>query len=72
MYLSIDEIEKLIADLDRDTKALKKELFKLCWYMRGGISYSESLNLSGEERDLIAEIVEENLKVAKESGMPFF
>jgi len=40
--------------------------------MRGGISYTEALNLSLAERKSVDEIVKENLETAKKTGMPFF
>lgn len=72
MYLDNDGIEEFITELDRDTKAIKQELLKLCWYMRGGLSYTEAHCLILEERELISKIVDENLETTKESGLPFF
>jgi len=72
LYLSIQEIEKIINTYETDTKAIKQELFKLCWYMRGSIPYHQMLDLTFEEREIISKIVEENLKTTKESGLPFF
>jgi len=40
--------------------------------MRGGISYTEALNLSFHDRDSINKIVKENLETSKKTGMPFF
>jgi hypothetical protein len=40
--------------------------------MRGGISFSESMNLSWDERQLISDIVKENMDITKQSGLPFF
>lgn len=67
-----EEIVKIIDDFDRDTKALKKELFSLTWYMRGGISYEDAMTLSYHERELIGEIVKSNLETTEKSGLPFF
>lgn len=72
MYLDSDGIDKLSKDYERDTKALKDELYRICWYMRGSISISESFLLSGEDREIIAKIIEENLKTTKETSLPFF
>jgi len=44
----------------------------MAWYMRGGISYEEIMNLSQTERLLINEIIESNLETTKKSQMPFF
>jgi hypothetical protein len=40
--------------------------------MRGGVSFSESMNLSWEERQIITDIVKENMDITKQSGLPFF
>jgi hypothetical protein len=37
-----------------------------------GFSYAEAMHLSWEEREIIAEIVKENLETTKKSGLPFF
>jgi hypothetical protein len=72
LYLEIPEIEALLKELEDNTKAIKEELLRICWFMRGGISYNESHLLCKDERELIAEIIEGNLKTTKESGLPFF
>jgi hypothetical protein len=37
-----------------------------------GLSYNEVVNMSWEEREIIGEIVAENLETTKKSGLPFF
>ena len=63
---------KYIKDLESDTKNLKLELMKICWYMRGGMTWQESLNLSPDEREIVSKLVKENLDTAKKTGQPFF
>jgi hypothetical protein len=40
--------------------------------MRGGLSFAEAMNLSWDERELVLEIVKDNMDVTKSSGLPFF
>jgi len=40
--------------------------------MRGGVSYTDLLNMSSSERNDIGKLIEENLDTTKKSGMPFF
>jgi len=40
--------------------------------MRGGAQYHDILNMSFEERKMIAAISKENLELTKKSGLPFF
>ena len=72
MVLDINGINELVKDYDLESKAIKDELFRICWYMRGGVTYTESLMLSHEEREIISKIIEKNLEITKESGQPFF
>lgn len=65
-------IEKLVEQYDKDAKAVREELLKVCWYMRGSISYAQALMLTIEERTIIGKIIEENLETTKNSGLPFF
>ena len=57
---------------DKEVKALKDEVLRMCWYMRGGITYDQVLQLSWNERQMINDIVKENLETTKKSGLPFF
>lgn len=72
MYCDSSEIDKFIKEYDDGTKAIKEELLRLCWYMRGGLSYSESHLLTVDERKLIGKIVESNLETTKTTQLPFF
>jgi hypothetical protein len=40
--------------------------------MRGGLSYSEAMMLSLDERQIIEQIIKDNMEATKKSGMPFF
>jgi hypothetical protein len=72
LYLDTPGIEKLVKQYESDTKAIKDELLRICWFMRGSVSYFDSLMLDVEEREIIGKIISDNLETTKESGMPFF
>ena len=65
------EILQEVDKLDNEAKAIKKEVLKMCWFMRG-LSYSEAVHLGLEERQIVAEIIKENLDITKRTGLPFF
>ena len=67
-----DEISKWVDQMDREVKGIRQEAFKMCWYMRGGLTYDQALQLSYSERSLIGELIKENLETTKKSGLPFF
>ena len=65
------EILLLSSDMDKEAKAIKKDVLKLCWYMRGGVSSHDLFHTySYEDRILINEIIKENIEATKKSGMP--
>lgn len=72
MYLDAKGIDELVKSYDNNTKAIKQELLKLSWYMRGGLDYNLAHLLTLEDREIIGKIVEEHLEITKETQIPFF
>ena len=62
----------MLEQMDKESRAYKEEALRFTWWMRGGISYNESMLLSAEERTIIGEIIKDNMEATKKSGMPFF
>jgi len=67
----LPEILQEVKKLDKEARSIKKDILKMCWYMRG-LSYTEGMNLGHEEREIVGEIIKENLETTKKSGLPFF
>lgn len=72
LALDSEGIKKLIELMEKDCASIKQDSLKMAWFMRGGISYTDVLNLSIEERKTINDIIEENLETTKNTQMPFF
>jgi hypothetical protein len=62
----------MVDQMEKETRSIRQEVLKLCWYMRGGLTYDEAVQLSQVERDIINELVKDNLETTKKSGLPFF
>jgi hypothetical protein len=58
--------------MEKERKSIPKNAKRLAWYMRGGISYDDIMNMSHEEIDDINAIIDENLETTKKSRLPFF
>lgn len=58
--------------MESEVTEIKKASLSFAWYMRGGVSYEDALNMSSMERNAIAELVNNNLEVTKKSQLPFF
>ena len=58
--------------MEKDSKEIKNTALKFSWYMRGGVSYEDVLNMSDDERTMIGKIIDDNLETTKKSQLPFF
>lgn len=72
MSLNNEQIVEMLDDMDKDSKAINKNLIEMCWYMRGGITYNEMIMLSPTDRKHIMELIKSNLETTNKSGLPFF
>lgn len=72
MSLSIEEITALIEQFEKETKAMRNEIVKLCWHMRGGLSYEDGMLLSHTDRELISDLIKEHIETTQKTGLPYF
>jgi hypothetical protein len=62
----------MVDQMDKETVDIRQEAIKIAWYMRGGVSYDQALQLSVSERTSISSLIKENLETTKKTGLPFF
>ena len=72
LRLNHEAARKLFERYEEDTNKIKKVAMQLSWYMRGGATYEDVLNMSASDRKLISEHIDENLEATKKTGLPFF
>lgn len=58
--------------MEKESTEIRQEALKMAWYMRGGLSYVQALQLSTSERKIISELIKEHLETTKKTGLPFF
>ena len=61
MTLSLEEIDQIAKDLEEESKAIRKQLYKMAWYMRGSLNIEQAFMLDYNDRMIISDIIEENL-----------
>jgi len=69
--LSESDILQLVKKYENDTKQIKDEVFRLVWYMRGGVQSEDLLwRYSFEDREILSKIIKDNIEATNKSGMP--
>ena len=72
MTLDDEEILELIERMEKETKAMRDNVLRICWYMRGSISYNDGMLLGQQDIELINKIIKDNLETTQKSKLPFF
>ena len=67
-----EQVQKLLDGMDKEINQIKKNALKFSWYMRGGVSYEDVLNMCESEREALSQIIDENLETTKKTQLPFF
>ena len=62
----------MVDRMEKEADQIRHENLKLIWYMRGGVTYEQVMNMSSKERAIISEIAKDNLETTKKSNLPFF
>jgi hypothetical protein len=58
--------------MDEEANSIKQQSLKMSWYMRGGASYEDVMQMSYQERKMIGDLIKDNLETTKTSKLPFF
>jgi len=50
---------------------LKDEIFRISWYMRGGVSSQDLFHTyTRDDRIVMNEVIKDNIELTKKSGLP--
>jgi hypothetical protein len=58
--------------LDKEANRIRADGLKLAWYMRGGATYDQVMQMSHTERNLISDLAKENIETTKKTQLPWF
>jgi flagellin-specific chaperone FliS len=69
--MSNSDIGKYVERLESTVKSIKEEIFKISWYMRGGVSAQELFHIySYEDRTLLSSLIKDNIETIQKTGLP--
>lgn len=63
------QIVEYFQELESESRAIEKQIFEICWYMRGGVTLEEAWTLSFDQRSTIMDIINDNIERTKSSGI---
>ena len=70
--MSNSDIIKFINNFESSIKVIKDEIFKISWYMRGGVTAQELLHIySYEDRIIMSNIIKDNIETTQKTKLPF-
>lgn len=72
MRLDNTGIETMLESMDKEARALREEALRFTWWMRGGINFDDAMMLCQADKDIINNIIKDNMDATKNSGLPFF
>ena len=70
--MSHEQIGAMVENMEKECKDIRREAIKMTWYMRGGLTYEHAMSLSSQEREIVGDLIKDNLETTKKSGLPFF
>lgn len=70
--MTTDQIEKFTDDMVKQADAIDENAFKMSWFMRGGVGYSDIMNMTAKQVASINALIDSNLETTKKTKLPFF
>jgi hypothetical protein len=58
--------------MDKDCQNIRQEAIKISWFMRGGLTYDQAMALGMHEREIINNLIKDNLETTQKTGLNFF
>jgi len=58
--------------MEKEANSVRAQCLKMSWYLRGGGTYEDVMNMSFQERTLITDLIKEHHETTKNSKLPFF
>lgn len=72
LTLAPEGVKRLIERYEKEVSDIKKSCLEMSWHLRGGATYTDILNMSNQEREMINKIIEQHMETTKQSGLPYY
>lgn len=58
--------------MEKEKNGIIQNALSLSWYMRGGVNFTDIMNMSHEQIDFLNTIIDKNMETTKKTKLPFF
>lgn len=66
-----NQIRERVQKLDNQVREIKEEIYKIAWFMRGGVSSDDLFwRYTHDDRKLMTEVIKGNIENTKNAKMP--
>ena len=62
----------MVDKMDQEANAIRAQSLKMSWFMRGGATYEDVLQMSHHERELLGDLIKENIETTNKTKLPWF
>ena len=62
----------MVDTMEKEANDIRAQCLKMSWYLRGGGTYEDVLNMSFQERQMINNLIKENMETTQKSKLPHF
>jgi hypothetical protein len=62
----------MVDKMDQEANAIRAQSLKMAWHMRGGATYEDVLQMSYSEREMLGNLIKENIETTNKTKLPWF
>ena len=62
----------MVDKMDQEANAIRAQSLKMAWHMRGGATYEDVLQMSYSEREMLGDLIKENIETTNKTKLPWF
>lgn len=71
MYLDDNAVESLAKEYENRIKQQKENMYRMSWYMRGGVRYEQLMHDTDlEDIEIMQNVIKDNIENTKNSKLP--
>lgn len=62
----------MIDQMEKEANSIRAQSLKMSWFMRGGATYEDVLQMSHSEREMLGDLIKDNIETTNKTKLPWF